>query len=151
MRVALVACSSLKAPFACRARELYQGNLFRLSVAWIDRRAHVYRHWGILSAKHGLVLPDDRVEPYDVALDDMTAEQRRAWELSTRQMLVDQWGAGSVYTMLCGAQYVQATRGLPFVENVFYHWAMQRRDERKRTRTGIGILMRELKRDRAYY
>lgn len=150
-RVALVACSSKKAPVAVKARYLYQGNLFRLSVAWIERRSHVYRHWGILSAKHGLVLPDTVVEPYDMTLDSFTYDERLAWGRRTRQQLVDQWGAGTAYTLLCGAFYKYAVDGLPFTEDVFGHWARQRKDEGKRTRTGIGILMRELKNDRGYY
>jgi hypothetical protein len=35
--------------------------------------------WFILSAKHGLVHPGTVLEPYDVALYDLSAEEQRQW------------------------------------------------------------------------
>lgn len=36
--------------------------------------------WYILSAKHGLLKPDGpAIEPYDLALSDLSAEERREW------------------------------------------------------------------------
>jgi hypothetical protein len=35
--------------------------------------------WLILSAKHGLLTPTQRVAPYDQSLDDMTPHQRSEW------------------------------------------------------------------------
>jgi cytoplasmic iron level regulating protein YaaA (DUF328/UPF0246 family) len=140
----------MKAPSARPARDLYQGNLFKLSVAWIERRSHVYPQWAILSAKYGVVMPDDVIEPYNLALQSLPRDEELAWGKRVRQELVNKFGAEKIYTVLAGYDYYAGVRDLPFVDSVFQHWANQRRDEGKRN-TGIGILMRELKRDRGYY
>lgn len=52
--------------------------------------------WFILSAKHGLLKPDGpAIEPYDLALSDLSAEERRKWgaDVATelrRQYLTDE-------------------------------------------------------------
>lgn len=61
MRVALIACSASKHAANMPARDLYAGNLYRLSRAWVERRLEPKHHplfsgWGILSAKHGLLM-----------------------------------------------------------------------------------------------
>lgn len=33
----------------------------------------------ILSAKYGLLLPDDEIEPYNLTLNDMSSEEVRDW------------------------------------------------------------------------
>ena len=48
------------------------------------RKAYQYatKNYGmvvILSAKYGLLLPDDRIEPYDLTLTAMSKQQRKEW------------------------------------------------------------------------
>lgn len=38
-----------------------------------------YDYVAILSAKYGLLLPDDEIEPYDLTLNNMKPQQRTAW------------------------------------------------------------------------
>ena len=38
-----------------------------------------YDFVAILSAKYGLLFPDDKIEPYDLTLNDMKSEQRKDW------------------------------------------------------------------------
>jgi len=38
-----------------------------------------YDKAAILSAKYGFLLPDDRIEPYDLTLKNMSVGERRAW------------------------------------------------------------------------
>jgi len=68
----LIACCSRKLESAALARELYQGALFRFSMAYCQQ--HEPR-WAILSAKLGLVDPDEVVEPYETRLSGRRAEQ----------------------------------------------------------------------------
>jgi len=43
--------------------------------------------WPILSAKYGLLFPDDKIEPYDLTLNDMRSQQRKEWaEIVFNQM-----------------------------------------------------------------
>lgn len=149
-RVALVSCSARKLDHAAPARELYTGDLFRLSMAWLEARDHVYPNVGILSAKHGLVMPDDEIEPYDQPVADFGTDERKAWERLVHEQLMGRWGAGRIYTVLAGADYRRALRWLPMVEDVFGHWCADRRD-RGDGKAGIGFLKRELKRNRGFY
>jgi hypothetical protein len=149
MRVALVGCSAQKLGHTARARYLYQGNLFKLSVKWIEERSHVYSQWGILSAKHGLVLPDQEIVPYDWTLRSMDRQAEKAWGKMVCQQLTNEWGAGTIYTVLAGASYRAGLYDMPYVEDVFGHWIRWRREvEKKRGRVGIGYLMQQLKNNR---
>lgn len=55
-RIALIACASKKKPYRAKARELYDSDLFRLSLRFAEEMEpdEIY----ILSAKHGLLHPD---------------------------------------------------------------------------------------------
>jgi len=70
-----------------RAEDLYTSPLFRGRRAYVDRTC---QRWFILSAKHGLLEPDDLIEPYDVTLTAQSVSERRSWselvvrDLSTR-------------------------------------------------------------------
>lgn len=75
--VALVACAKTKTDCPARARHLYNlSTLFRAASTWAE--AHADR-WYILSAKHGLLHPDQVLEPYDTSLYDLPAHGRREW------------------------------------------------------------------------
>lgn len=76
MRIGLVGCVKGKRSRPAPARELYMSALF------LGRRAFVEatcERWFILSAKHGLVDPDDVLEPYDQTLKDASEAHRRQW------------------------------------------------------------------------
>lgn len=74
--LALVACCKLKLDKPAPAKDLYISPLFKKIRARVERRAD---DWAILSAAHGIVLPDTVIEPYDVTLNNMVADERRAW------------------------------------------------------------------------
>ena len=76
--VVLVGCVKGKLEWASRvpAKDLY------VSPLWRSRRIYAERSglpWYILSAKYGLLDPDDRIQWYDLSLGDLPAAQRRAW------------------------------------------------------------------------
>ena len=75
----LVGCVKTKRARASAARDLYKSPL------WRCRRAYAESFgcpWYILSAEHGLLDPDRTIDPYDLALKDLGAKDRRRW--STR-------------------------------------------------------------------
>lgn len=77
MKIGLVSCSKQKLDHACPARELYSKSaLFRKALAYA--RAH-YDQVFILSAKYGLVHPDQELEPYDQSLNDMDRDAIGTW------------------------------------------------------------------------
>ena len=75
--VILLSCSAGKAGNPLPAAELYQGTLFKASLAWAQQRKPdaIY----ILSAKHHLVEPDRVLQPYDLTLNDMPIAELRRW------------------------------------------------------------------------
>lgn len=74
--IALIACSKSKADRPCLAGNIYTGDLFKKSRAYVEARG---LRWFILSARHGLVAPDVTLEPYDTALETMGAAERWSW------------------------------------------------------------------------
>ncbi len=63
----ILACSQKKAESTQKAQDLYQGSLFKLG-----RRYAEINHFDfvILSAKYGLIHPDDKIAPYNQRLNN---------------------------------------------------------------------------------
>ena len=102
----LVGCVKRKQHHAGPARELYT------STAWKYRRRYAETHccpWYILSAKHGLLDPDDWIEPYDLALDKLSAPERREWSHRVLDDLVVRVSElrGTNIEIHAGKQYVK--------------------------------------------
>jgi len=77
MKLGLVSCTSVKRDDRCKAEEMYQPSyLFRW--AWEYSKRH-YDIQAILSAKHGLLLPDDVIGPYDETLHTKRVNERWKW------------------------------------------------------------------------
>lgn len=72
----LVGCVKTKHPTRSAAKELYASPLWRYRRAYAECLGVP---WYILSALHGLLHPDRRIDPYDLALKDLRAAARRAW------------------------------------------------------------------------
>lgn len=107
--VGLVACCKSKLVVRAKARVLYTGNLFRLSLAWLEPRCEGL---GILSAKHGLLLPDQEVDPYEQTLVGAPEADKAAWAAKVRAQLEAAFpGAG--FLAVCGKDYLGALDGLP--------------------------------------
>jgi hypothetical protein len=160
MRVGLIACSKTKLDHPVPAEELYQGQLFKLAKPWIIR--HVVdaskkgeqNEWGILSAKHGLVMPDQVLKPYDFALSDLKAGPRKAWEETVYRQLMKRWGDKVIYTVLAGFDYRQPVKRMPMCEDVIECWTQWRRDRgmtNRRASMSIGLIKKALKEDQGYY
>lgn len=103
-RIGLVGCVKRKLPRAAPARDLYASALF------LGRRAFVERtcdRWYILSALHGLVEPNQVVEPYNHTLKDASASERRAWSAAVVEELNRTLGslAGVSFEIHAGTEY----------------------------------------------
>lgn len=150
MRVGLISCSSTKLGHAAPARELYTGRFFTACRDWMTVPGRVGT-WAILSAKHGLLMPDEVIEPYDCALATMRQGERDAWAVNVRAHLLAKWGQGVIYMVLAGGYYRDCVRGMPMVEDVIGHWAELRRLRGMgRPGMGIGVILRELRSGRGF-
>lgn len=67
MKIALIACCKKKKESQCRACEMYQSTLFKLSYKYAEKTGcdEIY----ILSAKYGLLDKDKIIAPYDETLN----------------------------------------------------------------------------------
>jgi len=116
---------------------MYQGHLFRLSRSYVLRRP--FTAWGILSAKHGLVLPEQVIAPYDQTMADV---ETLGWAQRVIGRLQERWPRAHV-TILAGLDYTAPLKAHLKFDDVFDNWRRQTRAEGKRA--GIGVLLHNLK------
>lgn len=100
--VGLVACGKRKLASAAAARDLYAGALFRKASAYAMA---TYDQWYILSAKHGLLIPEQWIEPYDLSLRDLPRNQRQAWAVSVLDELETLGLSEAIYCLHAGDLY----------------------------------------------
>jgi hypothetical protein len=74
--VYLVSCVSHKRKEPSHARDLYVSDWFRKARGYAEASGCP---WFILSAKHGLVAPDQMVAPYERTLNNMPVAERKQW------------------------------------------------------------------------
>ena len=73
----LISCTKKKKDYPCKASEMYSASdLFRKAYAYCTKK---YGKVAILSAKYGLLLPNEEIEPYNVTLKDMSVDQVKKW------------------------------------------------------------------------
>lgn len=72
----LVSCVKKKRAQKCVARNLYISDLFCKARRYTEASGCP---WYILSARYGLVPPDQVIAPYEQTLNTMPVAQRRAW------------------------------------------------------------------------
>jgi hypothetical protein len=73
----LVSCSKSKSDHRCRAREMYQASdLFKKAFGYACSH---YDFVAILSAKYGALMPDEEIDPYEMALMSMNMDDQRKW------------------------------------------------------------------------
>lgn len=82
--VYLVACVSQKLERRVPAADLYRSDWFRKARTYVEEAG---APWYILSAVHGLVAPSKRLAPYNAALRDLSAAERRVWGKKTVSQL----------------------------------------------------------------
>lgn len=102
----LVGCVKTKHAAPSAAKDLYKSPLWRCRRAYAESLGCP---WYILSAKYGLLDPEERIETYDLALKDLRAKCRREWssrvldELKRRVPSV----RNKVIEIHAGAAYIQ--------------------------------------------
>lgn len=101
-KIALVSCVSKKAAEPQPAEDLYQSTWFRKAAAYAKQ---ISDRWYILSAKHGLLSPEQVIPPYDETLNNMGAAQRRSWANSAAKQLQGVVQEGDQVIFLAGVKY----------------------------------------------
>lgn len=94
--VAFVGCGAAKRDEPCAARDMYTSPFFILK----RRYAEQFDDWYILSAKHGLLDPDEVIEPYDQSIEDVDTA---TWSAQVEKH-IDELEAEQ-HVFLCGRNY----------------------------------------------
>lgn len=100
--VHLVACVAGKLDRPAPARELYRSPWFQKARAYVDRQGG---RWFILSAKYGLIAPDEIIEPYDETLAGMSPAARRHWGACVLEAMGRYIEAAAPLILLAGRNY----------------------------------------------
>ncbi|MBF4161595.1 DUF6884 domain-containing protein [Nocardioides acrostichi] len=108
--VVLVGCVKTKLDHGAPARDLYVSDYFAKMRSYAEATG---LPWFILSAEHGLVAPDDWLEPYERYLPDTTHEYRRGWGEKAAAQLQEAIGSldGLVVDVHAGSTYVASAEG----------------------------------------
>ena len=100
--VYLVSCVSKKRSNRAPARDLYLSDWF------IKARTYVEAFgvpWFILSAEHGLVAPDEPLEPYEKTLNTMSVSDRRRWAEKVINQMSEKMPKARSVVFLAGQRY----------------------------------------------
>jgi len=112
MNIGLINCTKRKLDKPCPARELYTASaLFRKARAYCENH---YETWYILSAKHGLVHPDQILAPYDLTLKQLSVAEQRAWGKRVSEQL-QRLGEGHLFYAHAGQAYLQYLSGVQII------------------------------------
>lgn len=108
----LIGCVSRKESAARRAKDLYRTELFSRRRAYAEASG---RPWLIVSALHGILDPEDVIEPYDVRITDLERPVRDQLADGIVADLDDRFGPlnGALFEVHAGEEYVRVlTQGL---------------------------------------
>jgi Domain of unknown function (DUF4145) len=100
----LVSCVSEKHDRPMPARVLYCSLWFQKARAFVEGQG---ARWFILSAKYGLVAPDQVIDPYDETLNEKSVEERQKWSKKVVQELRLHCTPGTSIVLLAGEKYRQ--------------------------------------------
>jgi hypothetical protein len=100
--VYLISCVGKKLDHSAPAKDLYDSPWFRLARRHVERQEGM---WFILSAKYGLVPPDQIIEPYDQTLRTMNVTDRSAWARRVQRQMDVAVRDAVCCVVLAGTQY----------------------------------------------
>ena len=103
-RVFLVSCVGKKRKVPAPAADLYISDWFCKARAFVAAQA---APWFILSAKHGLLAPDEMTAPYNVTLNKMSANERKSWAEKVKQQMDAHLPAADKVVILAGRKYYE--------------------------------------------
>ncbi|SRR6266478_2356864 len=98
----LISCVSRKQFKPMRARDLYCSDWFLKVRAYVEA---LDARWLILSAKYGVVDPDEVIAPYEVTLNSMGTGERREWAHRVTAQLRSRCHRGDTVVILAGESY----------------------------------------------
>lgn len=74
--VLLVSCGKRKSNVTCKAKDMYNSCRFQ-TLKMIAETNNI--KWHIMSAKYGLLSPNEIIDPYDLCITDCSSEYKKQW------------------------------------------------------------------------
>lgn len=137
-QIVLIACGKKKLDEPAAAKDLYQGDLFKLSRRYAEACG---AEWFILSALHCLLNPNSVIKPYNCTLKGSGKWSLQQWALGVRNRLVPRIGPVEVrergLLLLAGNDYAEP------LEDLFGDYDIP--IERPLKGLGIGLQKKRLK------
>jgi hypothetical protein len=110
MKLVLISCCGPKMATPAAAQDIYVSDLFKKSRAYAEAQGG---HWAILSAKLGLVLPEEIIEPYNLTLAKTPKDYREEWDARIIQALSELPDRYSDIKVLAGKHYLGWVKDCP--------------------------------------
>ena len=100
--VYLVSCVKQKRETAAAAKDLYTSSWFRKAQAHVEATG---MPWFILSAQHGLLDPEQVIEPYEKTLNKMRISDRKEWAKRVIAQMEQQLPKAERIVVFAGKKY----------------------------------------------
>lgn len=113
--ITLVSCVGKKRSESSPAKDLYQSPWFLKARHYVESRKW---EWYVISAKYGLVHCDQILEPYEQTLNNMPAEERKAWASGVFEQILQNFPSGGKVRFFAGERYREYLT--PLLENAGY-------------------------------
>lgn len=98
----LVSCVSKKSCDRSHAKDLYRSEWFKKARKFVERSG---APWYILSAKYGLLDPDELVTPYEQTLNKMPINERKLWATGVLDRLLPMLTTQQTVIVFAGVRY----------------------------------------------
>lgn len=108
-RVAFVGCGASKVDTdePVPAKDLYDSNYFGLKREYAEE---VCDGWYIVSAEHGVIKPNDEIEPYDTTISDLSDYELGKWSVRVTRSIstyLSFWNVTTTAVLLMGSDYLE--------------------------------------------
>ena len=100
--IAIISCVKTKRKGKMRAKDLYYSPLFKFSYAYTNKH---YDRVIILSTLYGALDTNDEIEYYELTLNKMNAQQKRAWAYKVATQLKTKIQTQDTLHYFCGLNY----------------------------------------------
>ena len=114
--VFLISCGRRKQSSAVPAKELYVSPRFKRTRASVEATGCP---WFIISAKHGLLDPDESVCPYDETLKGKPLEECKAWAEKVEKQMDANLPYSEIIVILAEKDYYEHL--IPYLKERFAH------------------------------
>ena len=114
--VFLISCGRRKQSSAVPAKELYVSPRFKRTRASVEATGCP---WFIISAKHGLLDPDEVICPYDETLKGKPLDECKAWAEKVKKQMDANLPYGEIIVILAEKDYYEHL--IPYLKERFAH------------------------------